>query len=125
MFIGNERSFIMKKMSAFLLSFVLLFIFAGCSGTSDVEEKVNGEQYFNGVVVEVSDNDILVKCEDQLESSIEEGKELTISLDVVSSEGAPKLQEGDKVRIVYSGDDGQVDVVYAIYLLAENGNPMK
>ncbi len=114
----------LKKMSAVWLSFVLRFIFAGCSGTSDAEERGNGQLYLNGVVVEASERDILVKCEDQLEGTMEAGTELTISLDVVSREGAPKLQEGDKVRIVYSGTDGQVDVVHAIYLLDENGTPM-
>lgn len=115
----------MKRMSTFLLSFALLFTLAGCSGTSDGEENVNGTQYFNGVVVEVSDTDALVKCEDKLESSISEGKELTISLDVVSADGAPKLQEGDKIRVVFSSGDEQVEVVYAIYLLDENGTPIK
>lgn len=111
---------------------VCLLALAGCGQRICYSEDVtcyagdaNGQEYFNAKVLEISENAALVEPlegEDVLRS----GDRLWVSTEVVSASGTPALAVGDEIRVVYDGmiaetDPGQVNRVFAIYLLDEDG----
>jgi hypothetical protein len=67
-----------------------------------------------------------VKCSESFNSGIPVEEEFSITTDVVSGEGTPRLNVDDNIRIVFNGEimesyPLQLGTVYAIYLLDENG----
>ncbi len=94
------------------------------------KEKPAGQDYFNGEVIEASDDSVLVRCLDVTSGEVAEGDEVEVSLDVVAAGGAPKPALGDKIRVVCAGvhrqqqETVQLDTVFAIYMLDEDGEPI-
>ena len=94
------------------------------------KEKPAGQDYFNGEVIEASDDSVLVRCLDLTSGEVAEGDEVKVSLDVVAAGGAPKVAPGDKIRVVCNGvhrqqqEIVQLDTVFAIYMLDEDGEPI-
>ena len=94
------------------------------------KEKTAGQDYFNGEVIEASDDSVLVRCLDVTSGEVLEGDEVEVSLDVVAARGAPKLAAGDEIRVVCTGvhRHGQeivrLDTVFAIYMLDKDGEPI-
>ncbi len=119
----KERMVYMKKIIIWIMTVTLCIILVGCNEKNSTDKKVNSQDFFNGFVVDVFDDNILVECEEQMQSSFSKGEQVKIPLDVVTAEGTPELHIGDKVRIVYSGRENseQIEIVYAIYLIAEDG----
>lgn len=87
-----------------------------------------GNDYFNGEVIEIDENSVLVRCLDVASGEVAEGDKVQVGLDVVAADGAPKLAAGDKIRVVCSGvrsgDPLQLDTVFAIYMLDKDGEPI-
>ena len=94
------------------------------------KEKPAGQDYFNGEVIEASDDSVLVRCLGLTSGEVAEGDEVEVSLDVVAAGGAPKVAPGDKIRVVCNGvhrqqqEIVQLDTVFAIYMLDEDGEPI-
>ncbi|HIV79405.1 MAG TPA: hypothetical protein IAB13_00305 [Candidatus Avanaerovorax faecigallinarum] len=124
----------MKRKEALILAaaglLALTTALAGCSCEAEPEEKPAGQDYFNGEVIEASDDSVLVRCLDVTSGEVAEGDEVEVSLDVVAAGGAPKVALGDKIRVVCAGvhrqqqETVQLDTVFAIYMLDEDGEPI-
>ena len=113
----------MKK-TFYLFSALFLFLLAACGGGQDAD--VNGQDYFDAVVVDILDGSLSVKCTACESGNISAGNEVTVPLNVVSASGVPDVAVGDSIRVVFDGSvmesyPLQLGAVYAIYLLDENG----
>lgn len=90
---------------------------------SDV--KPNGQDYFNGKVLDINDDSIKVKCLDVTKGDVTEGTELNVTKNIVSANGVPSIKVGDTIRVVYTGIretyPPQLQTVFAIYLVDESG----
>lgn len=68
---------------------------------------------------------VLVECLDVTSGLLKTGTKAIVIKDVVSASGAPEMQVGDCIRIVYNGlkrtEPEEMKNVYAIYHLDENG----
>lgn len=111
----------MKKiLSSILLSVCMLGLLA-CSQ----EEDENGQDYFNAVVLEIHENYVLTECQEVTSGAVTEGSQVTVSLEVVAAKGAPEIEVGDEIRVVYSGVMEsyplQLQTVFSIYHLDEEG----
>lgn len=108
----------MKK--SFLVS-ALFFLL--CASGCMFHEGVN--PYFHATVLEVYDSSILVEpYEDEEETKSSDL--FIVSTDVVSTHEVPALEKGSRIRILYNGDiaessPAQIDTVFAIYLIDDNG----
>lgn len=118
----------MKKILALLLvlcCMVSLVSLAACSSQQGQEEKPNGQDYFNGKVLEIHDTYILVECLDVTSGVITSGTTAKVSTEVVNAHGTPEMDIGDNVRVVFTGvkeqDPVSFDTVFSIFLLDENG----
>lgn len=114
----------MKKALSIILLLAGLLIISGCG--KDSEEDVKGQVYFNARVLKVNKGYVDVKCSESFNSGIPVEEEFSITTDVVSGEGTPRLNVDDNIRIVFNGEimesyPLQLGTVYAIYLLDENG----
>ncbi len=106
-----------------LFSALFLFLLAACGGQ---DTDVNGQDYFDAVVLDILDGGLSVECTSCESGSISAGSEVTVPLNVVSASGAPDVAVGDSIRVVFDGSvmesyPLQLGTVYAIYLLDENG----
>lgn len=115
----------MKKILALLLALCCIVSLAACSNQQGQEEKPNGQDYFNGKVLEIHDTYILVECLDVTSGAITSGTTAKVSTEVVNSHGTPEMNLGDNVRVVFKGvkekDPVSFDTVFSIFLLDENG----
>lgn len=107
----------MKKWLSALLVCLCMLSLAGC-------EK--GQGYFNAEVLQVHSGFVEVRCVEPYNSGISAGEEFSVTTDVVSASGAPKMKTGDTIRVVFNGDVMESDplqlgTVFAIYLFDENG----
>ena len=114
------------KRFLYLLAFVLLacvIVLAGCAQHQD--EDSNGQDYFNGTILEIHDTYVLVECLEMTSGAVSVGTEAKVRTDVVAAKGAPEMTVGDDIRVVFTGvqekDPVSFDTVFAIYLLDENG----
>ena len=90
----------------------------------------NGQQYFNATVLEIKDGLVKVECTEPFNSGISVGEEVSVPMDVVAVSGAPELSIGDDIRVVFNGntmetDPLQIETVFAIYLLDEDGEAIQ
>lgn len=114
----------MKKWIAWSL---LLLLICGLMTACGIgfEDDNNGQDYFNGEVIEVRENYVLTRCLDVTSGALSPGTEVTVSREVVSARGFPEVETGDRIRVVFSGvqetDPAGLDTVFAVYLLDENG----
>jgi hypothetical protein len=109
----------MKRWLSILVIFVCIIALSGC-------ENEKRQAYFNAKVLEVNKEYVDVRCIEAFNSGISIDEEFSVTTDVVSAKGAPELNVGDNIRIVFNGDvmesdPLQIGTVYAIYLLDENG----
>ena len=89
-------------------------------------ESEKGQAYFNARVLEVNKEYVDVQCTETFNSGISVDEEFPVTKDVVSAKGAPELNIGDNIRVVFDGNvmdraPLKIGTVYAIYLLDENG----
>lgn len=118
----------MRKTLIFVLVSTCAFALLACGRNSgELPEDVNGQDYFNAKVLEVYDNYVLVECLELTSGAVSEGSQVTVGKDVVAAKGAPEMAVGDQIRVVHSGGvmesyPLQLETVYAIYLLDEDGN---
>ena len=115
----------MKKIFALLLALCCMVSLGACSSQQGQEEKPNGQDYFNGKVLEIHDTYILVECLDVTSGAITSGTTAKVSTEVVNAHGIPEMNIGDNVRVVFTGvkekDPVSFDTVFSIFLLDENG----
>lgn len=115
----------MKKIFALLLALCCMVSLGACSSQQGHEEKPNGQDYFNGKVLEIHDTYILVECLDVTSGAITSGTTAKVSTEVVNAHGIPEMNIGDNVRVVFTGvkekDPVSFDTVFSIFLLDENG----
>ena len=115
----------MKKILALLLALCCMVGLGACSSQQGQEEKPNGQDYFNGKVLEIHDTYILVECLDVTSGAITSGTTAKVSTEVVNAHGTPEMNIGDNVRVVFTGvnekDPVSFDTVFSIFLLDENG----
>lgn len=110
------------------LTLTLGLALTGC-GNSHTELEPNYNPNFNATVLEVNDNTILVKPTDG--PDIPSASEVLIaSEEILRNAPQPALKEGDTIRVVYNGDvaetePAQLDTVFAIYLVAEDGTVLE
>ncbi len=88
--------------------------------------KANDEYFFDGQVLEVNENAILVKPNED-EIALKSEKEISVSLDFISTIPVPHFNVGDSVRVIYNGQitksiPPQINGVFVVYLLGEDGN---
>lgn len=110
----------MKRLGALLLALVCMMTLFGCGN----EKR---QMYFSASVLEINDGFVKVKCTDAFDSGIPVNAEFSVSTDTVAAGGAPKMAVGDPIRVVFNGEimesePIQLGIVYAIYLLDENGD---
>lgn len=124
---GMEGDGRMKKIYTFIgiCSLVVLFL-TGCREQNEIP-KVNPA--FQATVLEVHENTILVEPSEG-EEIRKSADRISVSLDVISTEEVPQLEEGAQVSIVYNGDvlesyPAQIKIVFAIYLVDADGEVMR
>lgn len=88
--------------------------------------KEKEEHSFNGKVLEVGENAILVKPNED-EITLKSENEISVALDFESNIPLPTFNVGDDVRVIYNGQitksiPPQINGVFAVYLLDDNGN---
>jgi len=63
-----------------------------------------GQGYFDAVVLEKYDDHIIVECTEGYQQEVVTGDKLSVSLNTISDEPVPTVQEGDRVRVLYMGE---------------------
>ena len=115
----------MKKLIAFVLVMVCVLGLVGCNQQKQQEENINGQDYFNGAILEIHDTYVLVECLEVTSGAVSVGTEAQVSLDVTDVRGVPEMNVGDNIRVVFAGvqekDPVSFNTVFAIYLLDEKG----
>ena len=118
-----------KKISLCMILFLMFSLLCGCgSGNDNGEESVNGQSYFNAIVLEITDTLILVECTEAFDDSVKIGTQVSFEPNVISAKGMPKISEGDKIRVVYNNarikdsKPRQLEIIFAVYLLDADGN---
>lgn len=113
----------MKKLIVFVLALVCVLSLMGCS--QQEQQGQNGQDYFNGTILEIQDSFVLVECLAVTSGAVSVGTEAQVRLDVTDVRGVPEMAVGDNIRVVFTGvqekDPVGFDTVFAIYLLDENG----
>lgn len=124
---GMEGDGRMKKIYTFIgiCSLVVLFL-TGCREENKIPKE---NPAFQATVLEVHENTILVEPSEG-EEIRKSADKISVSLDVISTEEVPQLEEGAQVSIVYNGDvlesyPAQIKTVFAIYLVDADGEVMR
>ena len=119
----------MKKRWVMLITLIVIFIFCimGCMRDRGHEvQEANGQDYFNGKVLEVYDGFLAVKCLDVTTGSVNEGAAVHVSRKVHSTNVVPDVKVGDEIRVVFTDVMEtyplQLGTVWAIYALDDEGN---
>ena len=107
-------------------SFVIVFIFVCILSLAGCQDNEKTQNYFNAAVLEIHEDSILVECLDVTNGIVSQGEEIEVSTNVVSANGVPELKIGDNIRIVCGEVKDsiplEIEQVFAIYLLDEDGN---
>jgi len=117
----------MKKWMFFVFAVVIVFVLAFSMKKPDVEiQDANGQDYFNAKVLEVHEKYVQVECLELTTGAITAGTPVSVTKDVHSTNKVPDMQVGDEIRVVFTGVletyPPQLQTVWAIYPLDENGN---
>lgn len=109
----------MKKLIAWALILAAVISLAGCARTMD--DVIQNEPHFTGIVVEQQENRILVDV-NQTEEINSQYDIVSVSLDVEMSDSMTNFDIGDEVTVYYDGEitdpvKETVDTVYAITLI--------
>lgn len=114
----------MKKLIALVLALVSVLGLVGCNQQEQQEEQ-NGQDYFNGTILEIHDTYVLVECLELTSGAISTGTQAKVSLDVTDVRGTPEMSVGDNIRVVFTGvkekDPVSFNTVFSIFLLDKNG----
>ena len=78
-------------------------------GDSNVDTPGIGQGYFDAVVLEKHDDHIIVECTEGYQQEVVTGDKLSVSLNTISDEPVPTVQEGDRVRVLYIGELSQTE----------------
>lgn len=96
------------------------------SDTNTSAQDANGQEYFNGKVLEVYEDYVRVECLDVTTGAIIEGTQLDVTKHVFSKNPVPEMKVGDVIRVVFAGVKETyppgLQTVFAIYLLDSDGN---
>ena len=119
-----------KKYAVIIVIAIMLSMgLAACGEKTDSVSNIpeeNGQDYFNVKVLEVEDNYLKVECLEITSGAITKGTQLSVTMNVASANEVPDVQVGDEIRVVFSGVmetyPPQLQTVWAIYLLDEDGN---
>ncbi|WP_294186804.1 hypothetical protein [uncultured Clostridium sp.] len=124
----NEYKCIFKKATLFIITLYLSLSIIGCTKCKVESEKT--QNYINAVVDDITEESINVIPIDNenvnSEKNIINADSVIINKNTISTDKLPELDKGDKIRIVYNGenvkeDPLKIEIVFAIYLLDENG----
>lgn len=109
----------MKKIFALILALTCVLGLGGCGRS--MNDVINNEPNFTGVVAEVTDENIIVNInkDDAIYSNY---KVVVVSLDVELNDGLTSYSVGDEVTVYYDGNiaegaPAKADTVYAICLI--------
>ena len=113
--IKNKKVFWGSGIGILIVGIILAYIFKPMT-MNDIYDKPN----FRGVVLEVSNNTILVSVNKE-ENEIKSSDKLSVSLDTKLKDSMNSFKAHDKVRVFYDGTiletyPGRVNKVYAILL---------
>lgn len=113
-------------MKKWLSVLAVLGLMLGCILILSKCKHEAGQAYFNASVLEVKEGYVKVRCLEPFNSGIPVDEEFSVTTDVVSAKGVPEMHVGDDIRVVFDGqvmecDPLKLGIVYAIYLLDENG----
>ena len=123
----NEYKCIFKKVILLIIIFSLSLLMIGCVNFKVENGKT--ENYMNAVVNDIKEESINVIPIDNenvnSEKNIINADSVIINKNTISTDKLPKLDKGDKIRIVYNGesvkeDPLKIEIIFAIYLLDEN-----
>lgn len=118
----------MKKVSIFIIIICFILSMMGCS--KDTKEIQKTQNYMNALINEINEGTINVTPIDNENANSNEklinAKNIIINLDTVSNDIIPKLNKGNRIRIVYNEDSVtedplKIDIVFNIYLINEEG----
>lgn len=124
----KEYKYIFKKATLLIFTFCLSLLMIGCTKCKGESEKT--QNYINAVVDDITEESINVIPIDNenvnSEKNIINADSVIINKNTISTDKLPELDKGDKIRIVYNGenvkeDPLKIEIVFAIYLLDENG----
>ena len=109
----------MKKWLMTALMFLLLLSASGC-GKKSINQIIESEPSITGIVEEVYDQSILIRCEEL--TGYHGPVDCKVSLDVENKDSMTHFNVGDKVRVYFDGniaesDPLQINTVYAILLI--------
>lgn len=109
----------MKKIFTLILALTCVLGLGGCGRS--MNDVINNEPNFTGVVAEVTDENIIVNInkDDAIYSNY---KVVVVSLDVELNDGLTSYSVGDEVTVYYDGNiaegaPAKADTVYAICLI--------
>lgn len=114
----------MKRLLMTIMTVICMVSLVACNRDEKPNEK--GQDYFNALVCEVHENNVVVECLDITTGAITAGTQLSVTTDVLSTNEVHPMEVGDEIRVVFTGvmetDPPQLETVFAIYLLDEEGN---
>ncbi|MDY2632915.1 MULTISPECIES: hypothetical protein [unclassified Clostridium] len=124
----KEYKYLFKRATLLIFTFCLSLSIIGCTKCKVESEKT--QNYINAVVDDITEESINVIPIDNenvnSEKNIINADSVIINKNTISTDKLPELDKGDKIRIVYNGenvkeDPLKIEIVFAIYLLDENG----
>lgn len=117
----------MKKIVGLLIAFVLImgtvFSLTGCNDKND-DENINGEAFFDAVILNVFDKSVFVEVKDGRNSALKAGQQATVLTESIVSDQCTELEKDKEIRVVFNGDimesePVQISKVFAIYALED------
>lgn len=124
----KEYKYLFKRATLLIFTFCLSLSIIGCTKCKVESEKT--QNYINAVVDDITEESINVIPIDNenvnSEKNIINADSVIINKNTISTDKLPELDKGDKIRIVYNGENVKeyplkIEIVFAIYLLDENG----
>ena len=124
----KEYKYLFKRATLLIFTFCLSLSIIGCTKCKVESEKT--QNYINAVVDDITEESINVIPIDNenvnSEKNIINADSVIINKNTISTDKLPELDKGDKIRIVYNGENVKeyplkIEIVFAIYLLYENG----
>lgn len=124
----KECKYLFKRATLLIFTFCLSLLMIGCVSCKVESDKT--QNYINAVVDDIAEEIINVVPIDNenvnSDKDIINANSLIVNKNTISDNNLPELEKGEKIRIVYNGesveeDPLKIDIVFAIYILYENG----
>ena len=124
----KEYKHLFKRVTILIFTFCLSLSMIGCVSCKVETDKT--QNYINAVVDDITEDGIKVVPIDNenvnSEKNIINADSVIINKNTISTNKLPEIEQGNKIRILYNGesveeDPLKIDIVFAIYLLDENG----